>query len=361
MKALFLEFSVDGHRGGEIYHQRLHSFLLRHIDNLVPGTLPRLPESANTAWKRMQRAYDLCRRETPDLIISDISSASRNFRAVHHTLQRGGRLLLIAQSLPPSSLVRGRIKKLITTWCERYLILKADITVCNSRFTCRMLGDRVNDSQLRIIAPPGLEVAPTSRVETSDRWSRRPFRLLFVGECSRVKGLIHLIRALQKLKDKDILLHVVGGATQEPFYHQQVQNIISGAGLSDRVSFTGFADRAALNEKYRAASVCVVPSLVEGYGMVVAEALAFGLPTVASNAGALPELLTHEENGLLVNPADPDSLAEAINRLYEDDLLCRRLSQAAFESAKRLSTWDDFELVLNDKLIKSTLQKLFPA
>ena len=106
-----------------------------------------------------------------------------------------------------------------------------------------------------------------------------------------------------------------------------------------------------MDEFYRRAHVLEAPSRFEGYGMVVAEAFCYGLPVIASEVGALPELVVHEQNGLLVPPANPVVLAGSIRRLAEDRSLRARMSETNFERAKSLPDWTDFEATLERNLV----------
>lgn len=351
MKILFLEFRRAGQRGGEIYHTHLHTFLKKHFADLTPDQIPSLPSYADTARRRMNHVLDICRQEQPDVVVSDISSASRNYRAVRQALGRGGKLVLIAQSVPPSRFVRGRMKAFITARCEKYLIRHADTLICNSRFTRDSIFSRGKSIPEVVIAPPGLEVSASAVDSQKGRATSETLRLLYIGECSRVKGLIYLVRAISRLKRLNLHLDVVGGNQQEPEYESMVRQFVKESALEDRVAFHGYLDRVSLNTMYAGSDLCVVPSLAEGYGMVAAEALAFGLPVLASRVGALTELVIDSDNGLLVSSADDSALASAIERLASDRTLLERLSAHASESARNLPTWDDFERLLTEQLL----------
>jgi glycosyltransferase involved in cell wall biosynthesis len=109
-------------------------------------------------------------------------------------------------------------------------------------------------------------------------------------------------------------------------------------GLDSRVTFTGALDDASLVEEYRQADLFVFPSRFEGYGMVAAEALAHGLPIVATRTGALPDLVPPEV-GVLVPPEDPKALGGVLERLLADEGLRRRLAAGSRVAGMRLPTW----------------------
>ena len=111
-------------------------------------------------------------------------------------------------------------------------------------------------------------------------------------------------------------------------------------GLEDRVSFAGELDAAALAALYDTADLFVHATLHETYGMVVAEALARGLPVVSTATGAIPDLVGADA-GLLVRPGDPDALTDALSTVLGDDDPRERLAAGARRVRDRLPTWDD--------------------
>jgi glycosyltransferase involved in cell wall biosynthesis len=111
-------------------------------------------------------------------------------------------------------------------------------------------------------------------------------------------------------------------------------------GLGDRVGLAGEVDAATLEDCYDRADVFVLPTLYEGYGMVVAEALARGLPIVASATGAIAELVGGEA-GLLVPPGDVESLTAALSQVLAEPRVRERITQGAWRVRGRLPTWED--------------------
>ncbi len=98
----------------------------------------------------------------------------------------------------------------------------------------------------------------------------------------------------------------------------------------------------------KSSKVLVLPSRIESVPNVIKEAFFLKIPVVASNVGGIPEIVTHEKTGLLVTPNDPQSLADAINRLLEDREYAKKLTDAAYEFLKNNLTWD----ILLPKYIK---------
>ena len=111
-------------------------------------------------------------------------------------------------------------------------------------------------------------------------------------------------------------------------------------GLDERIKFAGELDQDALGPCYHGSDLAVLASFHEGYGMVLAEALARGLPVVSTTAGALPGTVP-EAAGLLVPPGDPAALRRALARVMDDPALRGRLAEGAREARERLSTWPE--------------------
>ena len=108
----------------------------------------------------------------------------------------------------------------------------------------------------------------------------------------------------------------------------------------EAVAFRGAVAAADMPAAYARGTVGVLPSLEEAFGLPLVEAMASGLPTVATRVGGMPELLVEGETGLLVPPADADALAEALARLLEDAPLAERLGAAGRARAVERFSWD---------------------
>jgi glycosyltransferase involved in cell wall biosynthesis len=106
--------------------------------------------------------------------------------------------------------------------------------------------------------------------------------------------------------------------------------------VEDRVSFLGSLDSVStLRGEYASASVFCLPSLQEGFGIVLLEAMSHGLPIAATHCGAIPEVAPHGETSLLVPPRDPDALAHALVRILTDSNLAAQLGTAGKQRVRR--------------------------
>jgi glycosyltransferase involved in cell wall biosynthesis len=141
--------------------------------------------------------------------------------------------------------------------------------------------------------------------------------VLFVGNLSPIKGVQYLIEALPAVSrsKNDVLCVLVGdGSMREP-----LERRIEELDLHHHVSFVGEQPHEKIPLWMNAADILVVPSLSEGVPNVVVEALACHLPVVATKVGDIPNLISHMENGLLIDKADPEDISSALNLLLGGD------------------------------------------
>jgi glycosyltransferase involved in cell wall biosynthesis len=187
------------------------------------------------------------------------------------------------------------------------------------------------------VAEPGVDAAElVPGTETAGA-------LLSVAAVIPGKGHDVLLDALAPLAGLRWECQCVGSLERDPAFVERLRRRVLANGMDGRVRFSGPQAEANLARSYAAADVLVVPSRAETYGMVIAEALARGLPVVATEVGGVPEALGCGLNGtrpgLLVPPADPVALRDALRTWLEDAGLRRRLRVAARERRASLADW----------------------
>jgi glycosyltransferase involved in cell wall biosynthesis len=154
--------------------------------------------------------------------------------------------------------------------------------------------------------------------------------LLSVGRLSKQKGLQHLLRAMPEVHKEisNARLVLVGAGEDEA----ALKDLTGELGLEGAVSFLGW--RSEIPEFLKDTDLLVLPSLWEGMPNVILEAMACGVPAVATEVGGTPELVSDGETGFLVPPADSDALARSIITLLQDRELRTRMGQQAHELAR---------------------------
>ncbi len=231
----------------------------------------------------------------------------------------------------------------------------------------------------------GIVLSAAAGVVTTSAWARRALLELYSLPSDRVHvaepgvdpadlapgtataGALISVAAVIPGKGHDLLLDAlasligcrwqcscVGSLERDPVFVERLRRRVRDDRMDGRVRFSGPQADADLARSYAAADVLVLPSRAESYGMVVAEALARGLPVVAADVGGVPEALGHGADGarpgLLVPPGDPVALREAIRAWLEDADLRVRLRRAARERRESLADWSTTTSAVADVL-----------
>jgi glycosyltransferase involved in cell wall biosynthesis len=163
--------------------------------------------------------------------------------------------------------------------------------------------------------------------------------ILYVGGISPHKNLERLLRAAKRVREPWHLV-LVGDYSNDSFFSscKEVVELSHALDIVDRMTFTGYIPDADLVVLYNLATMLVLPSLSEGFGLPAIEAMACRLPVAASNRGSLPEVVG--EAGLLFDPSNEGEITGAIERLLADESLRNELSSKAQERAK-LFSWEN--------------------
>jgi glycosyltransferase involved in cell wall biosynthesis len=147
-----------------------------------------------------------------------------------------------------------------------------------------------------------------------------------------------LIEVLGSLKDLPWQLTIAGDTTRSASAFARLQADMVRLKLQDRIVITGAVDQARLGTLYANADVFVLASLFEGYGMVFGEAVAHGLPIVATAVGAAQEIVPPDA-GLLVAPGDATALRDALRHVIVEPDARNKMAHAACEASARLPQW----------------------
>lgn len=191
------------------------------------------------------------------------------------------------------------------------------------------------------VAEPGTDAAPRAT------GTGKPLQVLGVGSIVPRKAFDILVRALSRHADLDWRLKVVGSMDRSPEALRALNSAIAESGLQDRITLAGPADQKALDAHYASADLFAMPSLYEGYGMVLAEAMARGLPIVCTTGGAAAQTAP-DAAALKVPPGDVDALSTAIGRLLRDAPLRARMADASWAAGQKLPRWEKTAQIIAD-------------
>lgn len=290
-----------------------------HLFEFAATRLRFFPEPLAFSFRAAMRFGRLVRQRRID-IVHDIQTLGYGMLAL-----RAFGIPVVTTVHHPLSIDRGQAFARDRGFMERYhtavfypvamqgrVIRRLDRVITASRAGLEAIQRDFRVPEQRIsVVPNGLD---TEVFRNTGRWRRAAAVLLFVGNTDDVKkGAIHLLEALRRLP-ADVKLRIVD---ERPPVKTLLARVVEEMGLSGRVLFTGRLSSADLVAEYCRCTLLVQPSLYEGFGLPAAEALACGTAVVATDVGAVSEVVT-PETGRLVPPADPERLAEAIQVLLDD-------------------------------------------
>jgi glycosyltransferase involved in cell wall biosynthesis len=223
----------------------------------------------------------------------------------------------------------------------RYVLDRVDSVVVVSNPLQRFVESISSNRSVRVIYNP---MPLPALVEFS---ARAQAHLLFLGRLGHAKGSYDLLRAVHQLVQRhpDLRLILAGNGELA-----QTREAIRALGLDNNVEVLGWVGVRAREQLLARAAVCVLPSYAEGLPMSVLEAMAAGLPVVASAVGGVPDIVTDGIEGRLVAPGDVAALVDALDAVLADDTLRRRMGTAGRNKA---------EAVFSTRLVLPQLEELY--
>lgn len=188
-----------------------------------------------------------------------------------------------------------------------------------------------------VILPNGIEIENFKNIRSQKQQKKIEKSILFVGTLRPVKGVKYLIQAMRFINEKspNTNLIIIGDGPDR----NELEALVHEFNLEACTHFIGKVSNQEIPEYMAQADVFALPSLSEGFPLVIAEAMASGLPIVTTNVGGLPELIKNGENGFVVDSRSPRALAEKILLLLDDINLYKKISNTNKENAKNYS-WD---------------------
>lgn len=230
-----------------------------------------------------------------------------------------------------AGLVEARRQQLYAL--ERAALALARHVIVTSPATARTLLADFAVPQAKItVAAPGTDAAPRAR------GTGKPLQLLAVGSVVPRKAFHILVRAMAPLRELDWKLTIVGPIDRSAEALDELQSAIAQTAMHDRVTVVGSAGQSEIEAYYDAADIFVMPSLYEGYGMVLAEAMARGLPIVCTTGGAAAETVP-DAAGIKLPPGDIQAFGDAVGRLCRDSGLRRHMADASWSAGQTLPPW----------------------
>ena len=221
---------------------------------------------------------------------------------------------------------------------------ESDLIVAPSRFAYNSFVARgISPCKLALV-PYGVDMDVYRPVGKRDQ----RFRILFVGALSLRKGLPYLLEAISMLKWRDAELVLRGGDTPEsPALLERYRGAIPLTRVPPQ-------PREQLKQLYSNASVVVLPSVEDGFGLVIGQALACGTPVIATTNTGGPDVIEDGANGLIIPPRDSRALADALTRLYEDPARLASMRNEARQRVECARGWGEY----GDGMVSALAQAL---
>ncbi len=243
----------------------------------------------------------------------------------------------------------GRVGFRLHCLLEAIPARRADCVIANSRYNadyCATLY-RIPPAKLHVIHH-GVTTPPYLGGKT--RAGGESVRVLYVGRLQRRKGIHLLLRAIPLVVEK--MPHVQftiagldtgdaprsatkGHDTSQSMTYQDFFMLTAAPMAQRATTFLGHVDKTSLEQLYADCDILVAPSLYESFGLMYAEAMTYGKPVVAFRTGAAPEVVAHNETGILVEPLNINELANALTDLAKDSTLRREMGKKGFERVSR--------------------------
>jgi glycosyltransferase involved in cell wall biosynthesis len=227
-------------------------------------------------------------------------------------------------------------------WVEQRYLGTLDGFIFNSQTTRAAVEELGGAGRPAVVAYPGgdrLRPNLTPAQIAARALRPGPLHLLFIGNLIPRKGLHALLGGLSCLDQDSWWLEVVGGLNVDPAYVRAIRRQIAGVGLTRQVTLSGSLSDTELAVRLAQSHLLVVPSSYEGFGIAYLEGMGFGLPAIASTAGAAREIITHGRDGFLVSPGDAATLARHVQTLSQDRCRLLQMGLAAYQRYMAHPTW----------------------
>jgi glycosyltransferase involved in cell wall biosynthesis len=180
-------------------------------------------------------------------------------------------------------------------------------------------------------------------------------KILYVGRLGYRKGILDLIKSAKFVteKYKNIKFIIIGKGQIE----NELKNIVNKMDLDQYFNFLGFVDKEKLIDYYHKSAIFILPSYYEGLPTTLIEAMACGMPSIATRVDGVPELIQNGENGVFIPKKSPQHIAKAIIKLLDEDYLREKIGRNASITIQEKFSWEVIsENILN--IYENTLETL---
>ena len=345
--------------GGEIFNNKVFNYLKSSGVNVYSLSIPPerkwIPLPIRLLISNIRILLKIIKLQPSSAIIyEDCYSYPRLFLTNWWAAMKGHKIAMLMQiSLNiQHRLFRKSYLRKINTLLLNYFLKYGDIYLANSADSKSELQHLGCDSNKIEMVGCGFDF---KRLKEKPKFNKiassENIQIIYVGNIQTRKGVYQLVKAVSKLTDLNFLLNIVGSYAIDPAYYNRIKSFVINNNLEHKISFLGRVSDDSLKKIYEDSDIFVLPSLHETFGIVLLEAMSFGLPIVATDVGAIPELVSDDENGVLVRPDDPYSLANAMRQLMLSPDKRKKFGNKGYEfivANRDYYSWDSVgERILN--------------
>lgn len=253
---------------------------------------------------------------------------------------------------------------------EQQILEQADRIVATSPQEVEHLRSLISPNGVIDVIPAGTDIETFHAIPKAEARSQLGFNpdeaiVLYVGRFDPRKGIETLVQSFAKLKaecpTRALRLVLVGGSEPDHADGQErsrIESLVQELGLVEHTQFVGQVGHDRLPLYYTAADVCVIPSHYEPFGLVAIEAMACGIPVVASDVGGLKFTVIPGETGWLVPPKEVEGFATAIKRVLADPVMGQKMSRQASLRVQQNFSWTGVAIQLSDLYRRLLAQSL---
>ncbi|GAG02365.1 unnamed protein product, partial [marine sediment metagenome] len=268
----------------------------------------------------------VARRKGERLILfEDLSGRLRLFLANHllKLITNTKIVVLVQSALHTMSYMAGIVDTIDQKICM-VCLKAADMIIANSQATkAELIRRGINSSKIRVVYPGVDSFYIERKMKSRDTNDSKTVNLLSVtGKYRPWKCQDYLVRAFGHLKAEVVQMTIVASTESFPSYVRKLLDLCQELDIENQVRILDRTKNVKeLGQLYSKADIFILPSVWEAFGIVLLEAMSFGIPIVATNAGGIPELVEDGVEGFLVPPKDAKALATALQKLIDDPKL----------------------------------------
>lgn len=337
--------------GGHLYHLKMIEIIKRMGHEIQLVSVFQMPRFFRHRLTSFIYAFVVLVQKLPNLIIqvSDTALKYFLFSLVVHLMDVP--TIQLVHHIENTTAFSG-LKKRMIVFFMKFNLRYAKTIIVISDYTkgqvSNLLGPRVEKKIIIIRPKVDIECHPDIR---RNYHNKKHWNFLSIGAINKRKGYAYLLEAFRELRDCSFKSYIVG-TIEDKNYYNSLSSLIKRYDLEEKVNLTGYLSNGELRELYIKSDLFILPSLLEGYGIVFCEALCYGLPVLATNVGAIPEIISHGYNGLLFDPRSAIAIEKAIRMIISNPEIAERLAYNALEFCRCLGSGEEMQQNI-EKFIKA--------